>query len=69
MVPQKPKGIVRCFEESDLLDFMTDASKIKNVVAADVESTPSDEENYNDYNEAPRSVKRRIEQRNNIYFM
>ena len=39
-----PKGIARSVEGSELLDYMTDASEIENVVAGDVESTTSDEE-------------------------
>ena len=39
-----PKGIARSVEGSELLDYMTDASEIKNVVAGDVESKNSDEE-------------------------
>ena len=39
-----PKGIARSVEGSELLDYMTDASEIKNVVAGDVESTIGDEE-------------------------
>ena len=38
------KGIARSVEGSELLDYMTDASKIENVVAGDVESTTSDKE-------------------------
>ena len=39
-----PKGIARSAEGNELLDYMTDASEIKNVVAGDVESKNSDEE-------------------------
>ena len=38
------KGIAGSVEGSELLDYMTDASKIENVVAGDVESTTSDKE-------------------------
>ena len=39
-----PKGIAQSVEGSELLDYMTDASEIENVVVGDVESTTSDEE-------------------------
>ena len=39
-----PKSIARSVEGSELLDYMTDASKIENVVVGDVESTTSDVE-------------------------
>ena len=38
-----PKGIARSVEGSELLDYMTDASEIENVMAGDGESTTSDE--------------------------
>ena len=39
-----PKGIAQSVEGSKLLDYMTDASEIENVVTGDVESTTNDEE-------------------------
>ena len=39
-----PKSIARSVEGSELLDYMTDASKIENVVVGDVEFTTTDKE-------------------------